>query len=270
MPSTTVHASLRSSSRVVLCPTHARKHLLHMCDRRLRQDAVSEIEDEGPLGKRLQYVIDRAVERAAAGEQHQRVEVSLHRHATLDLVTRKSEIDRPIEADGIDRNIFHVAQERSTDTTRKSDYLCPRYMTAHFRNDARRGIDAPSLEFERRQNAGPGIENLHRVHARLQLPDQITGGCVDWLVDEFGKSLRIPISKAPCGLLLRCAAAGNHIACNRPRCATEAKQRNIPRKIFFHSLDRLVNRRKYAMVDFCLEPRQPSAIGDCIELRTLA
>src|SRR5256885_5256048 len=130
------HTYMRRSdahSGVILCPAYACKHPLHMCDRRLRQDAVSEIEDEGPLGKRLEYVIDRAVERAAAGEQHQRVEVSLHRHATLDLVTRKSGIDRPIETDGIDRNIFHIAQERSTDTTRKSDYLCARYLAAHFR-----------------------------------------------------------------------------------------------------------------------------------------
>src|SRR5262245_27303072 len=138
-----------------------------MCDRRLRQDAVSEIEDEGPLGKRLEYVIDRAVERSAAGEQHQRVEVSLHRHAPLNLTTRKSRIDRPIEADGIDRNIFHVAQERSADTTRKSDYLCARYVAAHFRNNACGRIDAPSLEFVRRQNAGPGIENLHGVRTCL-------------------------------------------------------------------------------------------------------
>src|SRR5262249_46019308 len=150
-----------------------------MCDRRLWQDAVSEIEEEGPLETRLEYVTDRAVQRGAAGEQHQRVEVPLHRHAPLDLITRKRRIDGPIEPDGIDRNIFHVAQECGADTTRKSDYLCPRYMAAHFRNDARRGINAPSLEFVRRQNAGPGIENLHRVRACLQLPDQIISRCVD-------------------------------------------------------------------------------------------
>src|SRR5215468_9640597 len=199
------HTYMRRSdahSDVILCPAYACKHLLHMCDRRLRQDAVSEIEDEGPLGKRLKYVIDRAVERGAAGEQHQRVEVSLHRHAPLDLISRKSRIDGPIEADGIDRNIFHVTQERSANATRKSDYLGPGYVAAHFRNNARRGIDAPSLEFIRRQNAGPGIENLHGVRTCLQLPDQITGGRIDQLVDELGKSIRISIGKAPCRLLL--------------------------------------------------------------------
>jgi hypothetical protein len=86
-------------SGVVLCPAYARKHLLHMCDRRLRQDAVSEIEDEGPLGKYLEYVVDRAIERSAADEQRQRIKVSLHRHAPLDLITGKNRINRPIEAD---------------------------------------------------------------------------------------------------------------------------------------------------------------------------
>src|SRR5215471_11325410 len=165
--------------RSILCPAHARKHLLHMCDRRLRQDAVSEIEDEGPLGKHLKYVLHRAIERSAADEQRQRVEISLHRHAPLDLITRKNGIDRPIETDRIDRDVFDVAQERSADATRKSDHLCARYLAAHLRNDALGGTDTPSMEFVRRQNAGPGIENLDHIGASLQLVDQITGGCID-------------------------------------------------------------------------------------------
>src|SRR5262249_7154518 len=155
-------------------------------------------------------------------------------------------------------------------TTRKSDHLCARYVGAHLCNDALGGTDAPSIEFLRRQNAGPGIENLHRIRTCLQLADQITGGCIDQLVDKLSESVRISIGKAPCRLLLRCTAASNYIACNRPRCATEAKQRNIPRKIRFYPFDRLVNRPKYALVNVRFEPSQSSAINDCIELRTLA
>src|SRR5215467_15954499 len=133
-------------SDVILCPAYACKHLLHMCDRRLRQDAVSEIEDEGPLGKHLEYVVHRTIERSAADEQRQRVEISLHRHAPLDLITRKNGIDRPIETDRIDRDVFDVAQERSADATRKSDHLCARYLAAHLRNDALGGTDTPAME----------------------------------------------------------------------------------------------------------------------------
>src|SRR6266702_3669015 len=108
------HTYMRRSdahSGVILCPAYACKHPLHMCDRRLRQDAVSEIEDEGPLGKRLEDVVHRAIERSAADEQ-------------------------------------------------KSDHLRARYLAAYLRNDALGGTDTPSMEFVRRQNAGPGIENL--------------------------------------------------------------------------------------------------------------
>src|SRR6266852_5367394 len=127
------HTYMRRSdahSGVILCPAYACKHPLHMCDRRLRQDAVSEIEDEGPLGKCLEYVV-------------------------------------------------HRAMERSADATRKSNHLRARYMAAYFCDDALGGADTPATEFVRRQNAGPGIENLHRISACLQLPDQITGGCID-------------------------------------------------------------------------------------------
>src|SRR5215471_17128238 len=256
-------------SGVILCPAYACQHLLHMCDRCLRQDAVSEIEDEGPLGKYLEYVVDRAIERCAADEQRQRIEVSLHRHAPLDLITGKNAINRPIEADRIDWNVFNVAHERRADATRKSNHLRIRYVAAYFRDDALSGSDTPAMEFVLRQNAGPGIENLHRIRACLQLPDQITGGCIDELVDELGKSVRISIGETPRGLLLRCAAARNHIAGDRPRCAAEAEQRHILRKLYFHPFDRLVDRRKYVMVHLRLEPRQPSAIGNGVKLRSL-
>src|SRR6266478_4652325 len=143
------HTYMRRSdahSGVILCPAYACKHPLHMCDRRLRQDAVSEIEDEGPLGKCLEYVVHRAIERSAADEQRQRVEVSLHRHAPLDLITRKNGINRPIEADRIDRDVFDVAQERGTDATRKSDHLRARYVAAYLCDDASGGTDTPATD----------------------------------------------------------------------------------------------------------------------------
>src|SRR5215813_4776013 len=164
------HTYMRRSdahSGRILRPAYACQHLLHMCDRRLRQDAVSEIEDEGPLGKCLEYVVHRAIERSSADEQRQRIEVSLHRHAPLDLITGKNRINRPIKADCIDRDVFDVAQESGTDATRKSDHLRIRYVAAYFCDDALGGTDTPAMEFVRRQNAGPGIENLHRIRACL-------------------------------------------------------------------------------------------------------
>src|SRR5712672_1306286 len=86
---------------------HAREHLLHMRDRRLRQDAVAEIEDERPIRKRSKNLVDGPVERAAARHQRQGIEISLHRHADLDLIARECKIGRPIKTHGIDRDLFH-------------------------------------------------------------------------------------------------------------------------------------------------------------------
>src|SRR5262245_1471864 len=61
------------------CPAYPREHLLDMGDRCLRQDAVTEIEDERPLGKNVEDIVDRAVERCTAGDKRQRIEVALHR-----------------------------------------------------------------------------------------------------------------------------------------------------------------------------------------------
>ena len=54
-----------------------------MRKRGLGQDAVAEIEDEATARKIRQHVIDRAIERVAAGHQRQRIEIALHRDLGL-------------------------------------------------------------------------------------------------------------------------------------------------------------------------------------------
>src|SRR5207253_6009285 len=93
-------AVLRFRSR--LFPSHPFQHAFHMRDRRLREDAVPEVEDKRPAGKRLQYHINRAVERRPAGDQYQRIEIALHWKAALDLVAGKDPIDHPVETDRVD------------------------------------------------------------------------------------------------------------------------------------------------------------------------
>src|SRR4051812_772178 len=90
---------------------HASQHLLDMGDRRLRQDAVAEIEDERSIRECLHHRIDSTVERAAAREQCERIEIALHRHQVLHAVARKAAFDPPVEADGIDSGFGHVARE---------------------------------------------------------------------------------------------------------------------------------------------------------------
>ena len=57
-----------------------------MRDRRFRLNAVAEIEDQPAAGEIRQHVVDGAIQRRAAGDQHQRIEIALHRDAVLHLV----------------------------------------------------------------------------------------------------------------------------------------------------------------------------------------
>ena len=62
---------------------HPRHHLLDVGDRGFWLYAVAEIEDEATAGEIRQHVVNRAVQRLATGNQHQRIEIALHRHAAL-------------------------------------------------------------------------------------------------------------------------------------------------------------------------------------------
>src|ERR1700722_15010644 len=56
---------------------HPLDHPLDMGDRGFRLDAVAEVEDQPALAVIRQHVIDRLVERVAAGDQGQRIEIAL-------------------------------------------------------------------------------------------------------------------------------------------------------------------------------------------------
>ena len=182
---------------------------------------------KGLLGESFENVIDRTVERCAAGDQRQRIEISLHRHAPLDVLAGEYRIDHPVESDRIDRNVLHVAQQPCTDAARKSDDLRARHRAANFRDDALRRRDAPAVKLLRRQDARPGIEDLHRIGTGLQLADQIARRRLDQHVHQNGKCLRIAIGEQPRRRLVRRAVAGDHVARDRPRRSAEAQQRDI-------------------------------------------
>ena len=74
---------------------------------------------------------------------------------------------------------------------RESDDRRIRRACAHCGDQRRDRRDAPALEFGRRQNARPGIENLHRFRARGELTQQISGRGVDEARDQCGEQFRL-------------------------------------------------------------------------------
>src|SRR5665213_2202696 len=86
---------------------HPLDHLLDMRDRGFRLDTVAEIEDQPAFGVIRQHVVDRPVERSAAGDQRQRVEIALDRHAVLHVLADQYRVGRPVDADRVDAGCLH-------------------------------------------------------------------------------------------------------------------------------------------------------------------
>ena len=140
-----------------------------------RQDTVPKIPDERPVGKCSENPVYCAIKRIAAGQQQQWIKITLDSNASGNMRASKIKVRRPIEPDGIDRDIIQVPKDAGPDPARKSDDPGFRNIVAYRRDQALRGLDAPLPEFLIGQDARPCIENLDGIGARLQLPDQVAG-----------------------------------------------------------------------------------------------
>src|SRR6478672_8875438 len=128
-------------------PPHPFEHPLDMADRRRRQDAVAEIEDERALAELGEDVVHLAVERLAAGEQNPRIDIALHRHARLDFPPREVAVDLAFEADRIDAGLSHIARDILAGAARKTDDFGTRLFGAQFRHQPLGRLHRPALEF---------------------------------------------------------------------------------------------------------------------------
>ena len=122
----------------------------------------------------------------------------------------------------------------------------------------------------RRQHAGPGIEDLHRIGAGLELPHQIARRCLDQHVDQRGEGRGIAIGKQPRRRLVRRSAAGDHVGRDRPGRAAEAEQRHRRRQRRFHAPHGLIDRRQHLVIDVRRQPLKIGAILERVEQRSFA
>src|SRR5215472_15532665 len=153
--------------------THARNELFDMCHRRVRQHAMTEIEDKRSSFEIFQYAIDRISERVATDQKRDWIEIALNRFAALHLVARKSEINGPVEPHCIDRDIIDVPLQSACCAARKTDEPRIRYARSDRGDDASTGFNTAAIEFTVRQYACPSVEYLHGVDAGLKLAGQI-------------------------------------------------------------------------------------------------
>src|SRR5581483_4483590 len=133
--------------------------------------------------------------------------------------------------------------------TRKPDDFCIGEAVPDLGNDLRGRLHAPAFEFIARQNSRPGIENLQRFGARLELPDQIIRGCICQHIDQPRKAFWIAISQHARRRLVGRALACNHVSRHRPRRATKTNQRDVAWQSCLYRTNRRIDRRKRGVID---------------------
>ena len=154
---------------------------------------------------------------------------------------------------------------------RKGDQPRVRRLGANLGRDRRDRRDAPAVEFGRRQHARPGIEDLRRIRAGRELAAKILGRSLDEPVDQAREQVRMAIGEEPRRRLVRRAAAGDHVARDRPGRAAEADQRGFLRQAPLRARSSVSNtgssRRQSGA---SAQRREILGVADRIEARALA
>ncbi len=141
-----------------------------MGNRRVRQDAVAEIEDERPRRERLEDGIDRTIQRRASDQQRKRIEITLDWPSGLNTIAGELKIDRPVQTHRIDRDRLEIRFETGAGPAWKTDNFRFRDLLSHCGDNPGRRLDTPSPIFPGRQNTGPAVKNLDRIHPGCKLP----------------------------------------------------------------------------------------------------
>src|ERR1700722_18606332 len=150
------------------------------------------------------------------------IKIALNRNMRLN-VARIGSINRPIEADRVDRYVLDVTAKRGPCSTWKADDLRFRNLVAHSGDDLGCWSDAPPFKLLRAQHSAPGIEDLNGISASSKLPDQVVNRCLRHTIDKPCEPVRLSIRKKPGCSLVRAAASSGHVCRDCPRCAAKAQ-----------------------------------------------
>src|SRR3546814_16936807 len=91
--------------------TLVRSQAFDMRDRRVLADAVAQIEDVWAIVERGENAVNARIERGAAGEQGERIEISLYRHAFGQDRIRPRRLDGLVAPEHIDSGPARLAPE---------------------------------------------------------------------------------------------------------------------------------------------------------------
>jgi hypothetical protein len=78
---------------------------------RIGQHPMPKIKDQRSGAKIFQDRVHRAVKSFPSRQEHKRIEIALNRAVSLDLSAGEYGVDRPVEADRIDRHGRNVTRQ---------------------------------------------------------------------------------------------------------------------------------------------------------------
>src|SRR5262245_15876688 len=139
------------------------EHTLDVCNWRFRQDAVAKIEDQWTTTEYFHNIVDLTIERGAACEKSEWIDVALHRHTRLQHVTRNRSLKSPINSNRAYAGHFNVGQDHCTCSARKPDNFCSWYLTTHALHDFLRRRNAPPIKLIMPQDPNPGVATLDNL-----------------------------------------------------------------------------------------------------------
>ena len=152
------------------------------------------------------------LESGAARDQGQGVEIALQCDRSRQRRRRDRGLDGGVEADRSHARHpgeFPKLRRRSAG---EGDDPRLRRGGANLVDEGRDWPDAPALEFRRRQDPRPGVEDLQGFRARRELAQQIGGRGVDQAVDQLSEQFRMAVGEEPRRRLFGRAAPGDHVA----------------------------------------------------------
>src|SRR6266446_7370613 len=139
----------------MLAVAHDGDELFDMLGRRLRHDAMAEIENERTLRERGDDLPRRCRHRLAARDHEERIEIALNGPDLLKLIPCDAERHCGVEADRRDLGFREIVRIEQPGAARKTDDWQRRVLLAQRIDDTPRRLNDPTLEPWFGQYAGP-------------------------------------------------------------------------------------------------------------------
>src|ERR1700730_6744248 len=219
-----------------------------MWNRRVRQDAVAEVENMRPPPEGRKDMAHPSLKRRAAGGERQGIEIALQHQTSIECFRGPSRIDGAVEPNRIDAGACREIEQMVACAFRKTDHAGVLMAQPEAGDDSLDRHQTPPLKLGEGQDSHPSVEDLHGLDTSFDLPGEIVDRRLDQPVDETPKQIAVAEGKQTGWCLIGRVFASDHITSKRPWRAAKADQRGFAGKGSFDPLNRLENRAQPATI----------------------